>query len=303
MHMWRVYVGGDEVIPPWFIALQKVKACGVGGGICWTPFHFSLLQPPQPVLSAPFSPNASSKQWHFSGKPHLNVQSSFTPAMCLSVDLCVCRLPSRAPAGHRKWRASPFPPNQYHRCEWIPVFISFNTLGKRRGYEKSDDGERWRRWQKVVILPLHLSLPKKGCGKWLVAQDARQHEPFPTGLEMIRGRAFCTNTHFSPPHMLFSPPLCTHDLPPPYFIIPQIRQSLIEPRERHLILRSAFFFFPPIAYLRFLKLGILIGKLKYGVRSHSGAVQSKANETLVRQIALKGLGEQRGVFGSIPASC
>lgn len=195
MHMWRVYVGGDEVIPPWFIALQKVKACGVGGGICWTPFHFSLLQPPQPVLSAPFSPNASSKQWHFSGKPHLNVQSSFTPAMCLSVDLCVCRLPSRAPAGHRKWRASPFPPNQYHRCEWIPVFISFNTLGKRRGYEKSDDGERWRRWQKVVILPFHLSLPKKGCGKWLVAQDARQHEPFPTGLKMMK--------IFSPPYAFF----------------------------------------------------------------------------------------------------
>lgn len=200
MHMWRVYVGGDEVIPPWFIALQKVKACGVGGGICWTPFHFSLLQPPQPVLSAPFSPNASSKQWHFSGKPHLNVQSSFTPAMCLSVDLCVCRLPSRAPAGHRKWRASPFPPNQYHRCEWIPVFISFNTLGKRRGYEKSDDGERWRRWQKGG----DTSLPPFAAKKRLREMASRARRP--TTRAVSNGSWNDPRTGVLHQHSFFSPP-------------------------------------------------------------------------------------------------
>lgn len=105
------------------------------------------------------------------------------------------------------------------------------------------------------------------------------------------------HSFFSPPYAFF--PSSMHAWLTTSVFHYSSRQSLIEPRERHLILRSAFFFFPPIAYLRFLKLGILIGKLKYGVRSHSGAVQSKANETLVRQIALKGLGEQRGVFGSI----
>lgn len=145
------------------------------------------------------------------------------------------------------------------------------------------------------------SLPPFAAKKRLREMASRARRP--TTRAVSNGSWNDPRTGVLHQHSFFSPPLCTHDLPPPYFIIPQIRQSLIEPRERHLILRSAFFFFPPIAYLRFLKLGILIGKLKYGVRSHSGAVQSKANETLVRQIALKGLGEQRGVFGSIPASC
>lgn len=50
--------------------------------------------------------------------------------------------------------------------------------------------------------------------------------------------------------------------------------------ERHLILHLAFL----IAYLRVLKLGILIGKLKYDVHAHSGCCPITTNEALVNQI-------------------
>ena len=170
------------------------------------------------------------------------------PRPCvLSVDLCACRLPSWAPAGHRKWCASRSRPAS---TAGVNEFLSsFHLTPSAKGaVTKSDGGERWRKVKKggdpspPPLLAKKKKKKKKDCGKWLIAQDARQHEPFPTGLKMICEWAFRTNTHFS-----FSfhspPPLRTHDLPPPYFIIPQIRQSLIEPQERHLISRSALFFF------------------------------------------------------------
>lgn len=64
-----------------------------------------------------------------------------------------------------------------------------------------------------------------------------------------------------------------------------------------------------IAYQRVLKLGILIGKLKYDVGAHSGGRPIIPNETLVSQIAWRERereGRESGwvgeSFGSIPAS-
>ncbi len=142
-----VYVRGGMTpeVSPWFISWQKVEVWGD----LLDPFELLLLQPPQPFLTALFSTNVCSEQCHFSSKQHLSVQSSYAQAKCVCVCVCVCvslcpcvelcvyQLLSRAPVSHLSEAATPreimrlpFPPScppGPQRCEWILVFISFNT--------------------------------------------------------------------------------------------------------------------------------------------------------------------------------
>lgn len=119
----------------------------------------------------------------------------------------VCVSPSiPSPSGPQEMVCLPFPAPT--STTGVNEFLSsFHLTPSAKGAVTKKRG--WGKMKKVTEGG-DTSLPpfccqKKGCGEWLIAQDARQHEPFWTGLKMMWGWAFCTSTHFPPTHMLFFP--------------------------------------------------------------------------------------------------
>lgn len=141
-----------------------------------------------------------------------------------------------------------------------------------------------------MILPFSCPVPKRAaCTKWLTVQDTWQ-----TDSRQTLVLAFFLSSIF----LFFISHFSSFSFAYAWLATSIFHYSSNEARsdppcyERHLIFHLPFL----IAYLRVLKLAILIGKLKIWCASIFRGTPITANETLVKQIALKGRERVSGQF-------